>query len=113
MYSSRSIELLVFVPEDFQPRSHYFDGPELLGVQQAIGENSEVVPKFTSIFRHGRIHGCVAYHDPEAKRNGRRTNPQATALWHTALKREGFERGLRREDGTVADWLSGNVVVVI
>ena len=36
----------------------------------------------------------------------------ASALWHAALKREGYERGLRREDGTVADWLNGSVVVV-
>src|SRR5689334_4411893 len=52
-------------------------------------------------------------HDPDAKRNGRRINAQATALRHTALKRAGFERGLRREDGAVADWLSGNVAVVV
>jgi hypothetical protein len=39
-------------------------------------------------------------------------NAWASALWHAALKREGYERGLRREDGTVADWLNGSVVVV-
>jgi hypothetical protein len=113
MYRSFLMELLVFAPDDFHPQSHHFDGPELLGVQQAVGKNAEVVPKFTTIFRHGTVHQCVAYHDPDAKRNGRRINAQATALWHTALKREGFERGLRRDDGAVADWLNGNVVVVI
>jgi hypothetical protein len=39
-------------------------------------------------------------------------NAWASALWHAALKREGYERGLRHEDGTVADWLNGSVVVV-
>ena len=38
--------------------------------------------------------------------------PGRPALWHSALRRQGFERGLRREDGTVADRLVGNVVVV-
>ena len=38
-------------------------------------------------------------------------NAWATALWHSALRRHGYERGLRREDGTVADRLIGNVVV--
>jgi hypothetical protein len=48
----------------------------------------------------------------DAKRNGLPINVWATALWHTALKRNGFERGLRREDEAIADWLNGNVVVV-
>jgi hypothetical protein len=39
-------------------------------------------------------------------------NNWATTLWHMALKREGYDRGLRREDGTIADWLNGSVVVV-
>jgi hypothetical protein len=29
-----------------------------------------------------------------------------------SLQRAGYERGLRREDGTIADWLNGSVVVV-
>jgi len=39
-------------------------------------------------------------------------NAWATALWHSALRRQGYQRGLRREDGTVADRLIGNVIVV-
>ena len=39
-------------------------------------------------------------------------NAWATALWHAALKREGYDRGLRRPDGTIIDWLAGNVVVI-
>jgi hypothetical protein len=29
-----------------------------------------------------------------------------------ALKREGYEHGLRRTDVTITDWLTGNVAVV-
>jgi hypothetical protein len=106
------MELLIFSPDDFHPRSRYFDGPVMLGVQQAVGENVEVVPGFASISRHGEIHRCVAYCDRNAKNEGRPINHWATALWHTALKRDGFERGLRSEDGVIKDWLNGNVVVI-
>jgi hypothetical protein len=106
------MELLVFAADDFHPRSRYFDGPVMVGVQQAVGENAEVVPGFTSISRHGVVHRCVAYYDRDAKRNGLPINVWATALWHTAMKRDGFERGLRREDEAIADWLNGNVVVI-
>ena len=81
-------------------------------MQQAVGENPELVPGFTSISQEGVIYQCVAYCDREAKQKGSPMNAWASALWHAALKREGYERGLRREDGTVADWLSGSVVVV-
>jgi hypothetical protein len=81
-------------------------------VQQAVGENPELVPGFTSISRDGVIYPCVAYCDREAKQTSSPMNTWASALWHAALKREGYERGLRREDGSVADWLNGNVVVV-
>ena len=106
------MELLVFYPSDTRPKKRYFDGPVSLGMQQAVGEDPEVVPGFTSILHEGMIYPCVAYCDREAKRNGSLMNAWASALWHAALKREGYERGLRREDGTVADWLNGSVVVV-
>jgi hypothetical protein len=106
------MELLVFSLADPHPRRHHFDGPLQLGVQQAVGENAEVVPGFTSISCDGVIDRCVAYCDKQAKHNGQPINNWATALWHLALKREGYERGLRREDETIADWLNGNVVVV-
>jgi hypothetical protein len=106
------MELLVFSPADTQPRSRFFNGPLSLGIRQAVGESAEVVPVFTSIWRDGVVQRCVAYCDREARQNGRPINAWATALWHTALKRDGYERGLRREDGTLADWLNGNVVVV-
>ena len=106
------MELVVFHPGDTQPKCHYFDGPPLLGAQQAVGESAEVVPGFTSISREGIVHSCVAYCDKNGGRNGRPLNAWATALWHAALKREGYERGLRRADGTIADRLVGNVVVI-
>jgi len=63
------MELLVFSPDDFHPRSHFFDGPVMVGVQQAIGESPEPVPGFTSISRHGAVHRCVAYYDRDARKN--------------------------------------------
>jgi hypothetical protein len=62
--------------------------------------------------RDGMIQRCVAYCDPGAKQNGPPINTWATTLWHMSLQRAGYERGLRREDGTIADWLNGTVVVV-
>ena len=108
----RPMELLVFYPSDTRPKKRHFDGPVSLGVQQAVGEDPELVPGFTSILHEGVIYPCIAYCDREAKRNGSAMNAWASALWHAALKREGYERGLRREDGTVADCLNGSVVVV-
>jgi hypothetical protein len=61
------MELLVFYPSDTRPKKRHFDGPGLLGVQQAAGENAEVVPGFTSISQDGVIYPCVAYCDREAK----------------------------------------------
>jgi hypothetical protein len=107
-----TMELLVFYPSDTRPKKRHFDGPVSLGVQQAVGENPELVPGLTSISRDGVIYPCVAYCDREAKQTSSPMNAWASALWHAALKREGYERGLRREDRTVADWLNGNVVVV-
>jgi hypothetical protein len=106
------MELLVFYPSDARPKKRHFDGPVSLGVQQAVGEDPELVPGFTSISLEGVIYPCIAYCDRESKRNCSPMNAWASALWHAALKREGYERGLRRGDGTVADWLSGSVVVV-
>jgi hypothetical protein len=101
------MELLVFYPSDTRLKKRDFDGPVALGVQQAVGENPEPVPGFTSISQDGVIYPYAAYCDREAKRNGSPMNAWASALWHAALKREGYERGLRREDGTTADWLNG------
>jgi hypothetical protein len=106
------MELLVFYPETTEPKRRHFDGPVLVGVQQAIGENAEVIPGFSTIPCDGVIQRCIAYCDRDAKRNGLPINTWATTLWHMALQRAGYERGLRREDGTIADWLNGSVVVV-
>jgi hypothetical protein len=46
-----------------------------------------------------------------AERRGAPINCWATSLWHMALLRKGWD-GLRKQDGTIADWLSGNVAVV-
>jgi len=78
-----------------------------------IAGPSEEVPGFTSVTWQGVVRKCMAYCDANAKRNGHRVNSTATALWHVALKRQGLERGLWREDGTIADWLAGDVVVTV
>jgi hypothetical protein len=81
-------------------------------LQQAVGGEIADVPGFNSISYEGVVHRCVAFCNDRGKEHGLALNAWATALWHSALRRHGYERGLRREDGTVADRLIGNVVIV-
>lgn len=106
------MELLVFYPDDAHPQSRQFNEPLSLALDQAIGGQVEEVPGFNSISCNGIIRRCTAYCDKNGKQDGRLMNTWATTLWHVALQRQGYERGLRRPDGTIADWLAGNVVVV-
>ena len=106
------MELLVSYPSDAHPKNRRFDGPNALVLQQAVGGAGEVVPGFNSIALQGTVRRCVAYWDGDAKQRGQPVNVWAT-LWHMALRRAGYERGLRRADGTKADWLAGNVAVVL
>jgi len=106
------MELLVIRPDDVQPRPRQFDGPVSLALALMIGGPSEEVPGFTTISERGVICRCRAFCNADAKQKGLPVNSTATGLWHVALKRQGLERGLRREDGTIADWLAGDVVVV-
>jgi hypothetical protein len=109
------MELLVIRPADAHPQPRQFDGPVSVALALAllIDGPSEQVPGFSSLSQQGAIRKCIAYCDMNAKLNGKRVNSTATALWHAALKRQGLGRGLRREDGTIADWLAGDVVVVL
>jgi hypothetical protein len=81
-------------------------------LRQAVGGEIEDVPGFNSIFYDGDLHRCVAFCNERRKDIGLPLNAWATALWHSALRHQGYERGLRREDGSVADRLVGNVVIV-
>jgi hypothetical protein len=107
------MELLVIRPADAHPQPRQCDGPVSLALALAliIEGPAEEVPGFTSISQRGIVGKCTAYCAANAKRNGLAVNCTATVLWHAALKRQGLERGLRREDGTIADWLAGAVVV--
>ena len=107
------MRLLVYEPTDCHPRSMEVDGPPADAIlRQAVGGEIEDVPCFNSISYEGVVHHCVAFCNDRGKEYGLPLNAWATALWHSALRRQGFERGLRREDGTVADRLLGSVVVV-
>ena len=107
------MRLLVYDPTDCHPRSIEVDGPPVdTTLRQAVGGEIEDVPCFNSISYEGVVHRCVAFCKDREKDHGAPLNAWATALWHSALRRQGYERGLRREDGTVADRLVGNVVVV-
>jgi hypothetical protein len=107
------MRLLVYEPADFRPRSITVDGPPADAMlRQAVGGEIEDVPCFNSISYEGVVHRCAAFCRDRSKDHGLPLNAWATALWHSALQRQGYERGLRREDGTVADRLVGNVVVV-
>src|SRR6516162_5516525 len=107
------MRLLVYEPTDCLPRNIAMDGPP--GdpmLRQAVGGEIEDVPGFNSIFYDCDLHRCVAFCNGRGKGLGLPLNAWATALWHSALRHQGYERGLRREDGTVADRLVGNVVIV-
>jgi hypothetical protein len=109
------MELLIIRPVDAQANPRQLNGPVSLALALAlmIEGSTEKVPGFTSISRQGVIRRCTAYCAANAKVTGMEVNSTATALWHIALKREGLDRGLRRSDGSIADWLAGNVVVVL
>ena len=112
--AQQTIELIIFSSDEMaQPTSRLFDGPVSLALASLIQGPTEEVPGFTSISHHGVIRRCIAYCNVNAKRDGQRVNSTATGLWHIALKRQGLERGLWRADGTIADWLAGDVVVVL
>jgi hypothetical protein len=104
------MDLLVFNPADAQPKSLQFDGPLSAVLAQEIKGAPEEVPGFNSVSQAGIVRKCVAYCEKDAKQNGRPVNTWATTLWHIALKRDGYDRGLRRADGAIADWLAGNVL---
>jgi hypothetical protein len=108
------MELLLIRSTDTHPQPRQLGGPVSLALALAlmIEGPPEEVPGFTSISQQGVVRRCAAYSAESAKKNGLPVNSAATVLWHAALKRQGLERGLRREDGTIADWLAGNVVVV-
>jgi hypothetical protein len=107
------MRLLVYEPADYHPRSIAVDGPPGDAMlRQAVGGEIEDVPGFNSISYEGALHRCVAFCNIQGKDLGLPLNAWATALWHSALRHQGYERGLRREDGSVADRLVGNVVIV-
>ena len=109
------MEFLIIRPADAHPQPRHFDGPVSLALALAlmIEGPPEEVPGFTSISQQGVVRRCSAYCAENAKQKGLPVNSTATVLWHAALKRQGLERGLRREDGTIADWLAGDVAVVL
>jgi hypothetical protein len=106
------MELIIIRPTAANPELRRFDGLVSLLLASTIEGQAEAVPGFNTISDHGIVRKCIAYANMDAKREGLQVNSSATGLWHIALKREGYERGLRRSDGTVADWLAGTVVVV-
>src|SRR5262245_4511482 len=107
------MEFLIIRPADAHPQPRQLDGPVSLALALAlmIEGSPEEVPGFTSISQQGAVRTCIAYSAENAKKKGLPVNSTATALWHAALKRQGLERGLRRQDGSIADWLAGDVVV--
>ena len=108
------MRLLVYEPRDRHPRTIRVEGPPSdATLRQAVGGEFEDIPGFNSISYEGDVHRCLAFCNDQGKALGLPLNVRATALWHAALRRHGYERGLRREDGTVADRLVGDVVVVL
>ena len=107
------MRLLVYEPTDCLPRTIAVEGPPGDPIlRQAVGGEIEDVPGFNLIFYDGDLRRSVAFCNERAKDLGLPLNAWATALWHSALRHQGYEPGLRREDGTVADRLVGHVVIV-
>ena len=108
------MELIVIKPTDMAvPEPRHFDGPLSGLLASTLKAPAEEVPGFNTISERGVIRRCRAFCTADAKQNGLPVNSTATGLWHIALKRQGLERGLRREDGSIADWLAGDVVVML
>jgi hypothetical protein len=107
------MELIVIKPTDMaKPDPRQLDGPLSALLSSMLEGSAEEVPGFNTISERGTIRRCRAFCNTDAKQNGLPVNFTATGLWHIALKRQGLERGLRRTDGSVADWLAGDVVGV-
>jgi hypothetical protein len=104
--------VLVYLPSDYRPQVHSFDDPpSRQALRDLVEGDIEPVPGF-NIIAHGRaFYPCVAFRDKRGKRHQLPTNNWATALWHSALMRQGG-KGLRQPDGTISDWLVGNVAIV-
>jgi hypothetical protein len=104
--------VLVFGPSDYRPEVRLFDGPpSRQSLQDVVGSDIEVIPGFDSIVHDRAFYPCVAFCDSDGERHHLPINNWASALWHSALLRQGRE-GLRRPDGSIADWLVGTEVVV-
>jgi hypothetical protein len=108
------MKLIVFTPADMaHPKPRHFDRPLPVLLASILDGAVEEVPGFNTISDHSVVRKCCAYCNMNAKYDGSPINATATGLWHIALQRQGFERGLRQSDERIADWLTGDVVVVI
>ena len=108
------MELIVIKPTDMaNPEFRQVKGTLSELLASLIEGSPEQVPGFNTISERGVVRSCRAYCNMEANQQALPVNSTGTGLWHVALKRQGLERGLRREDGSLADWLVGNVVVVL
>lgn len=112
---------LIFRVAGIAPEVKVWDGvtPDLKFLQTAVGGYIEMIPYFNTIFLDESMRDCDVYCDEEGKLNGKPFNRVATLAWHEALLRirdpEGnqlFPRGLRNPDGSTADILVGDIVVV-
>src|SRR5262245_35155902 len=107
-----TVIVLVYKPTDFRPDVRVFDQPLSEDVlHQIIGGEIEALPGFDTIEHNRAFYQCIAFCECDAERRGALINSWATSLWHIALRRKGLD-GLRRQDRTIADWLSGKVAVV-
>jgi hypothetical protein len=104
--------VLVYKPTDFRPDVRVFHEPPSQEVlEQLVGGEIEALPGFDTIEYNRAFYQCIAVCDCNAVPRSAPVNAWATSLWHIALRRKGQD-GLRKQDGTIADWLSGNVAVV-
>lgn len=99
------MELIVINPTDMAvPEPRHFDGPLSGLLASTLKAPADEVPGFNTVSERGVIRRCRAFCNSDAKQ-GYRSTPrrQGSGTSPMALKRQGLERGLRREDGSIAD----------
>lgn len=86
--------------------------PDFIELHNMVGGEIEVVPLFGTIKYGDKIEDCVAFCAEFGKIESFPVNRMATMEWERALARRGDGHTLFHADGSMKDFLVGNIVVV-
>jgi hypothetical protein len=106
--------MLIYRPHERRPTVRQIERALTRDEVKAVigGGYLEQVAGFKSVAYDNAIEDCIALCDKDAKAKGFAVNNAATNAWDRALRRTGFDDGLLRANGLLADWLAGPVVVL-